>query len=271
MKFPCIGLMTILLVATIVFTGCSDSTPSSPLVSTPPGTSNITKVIATPEAANERQIATTVQTTVPAIPDKVFNGDYHWAEYRNIISVTMPPNPRSQWIYAIKMEKSTENYRGTSAIHYRFTSTSDYPELVGNNVTLTKDGQIAVHDFYYDNSTNIFLGDTMSEIIKGVRKPAVNSSGYYSKHHREASPGGYLGIEPFGEMNVSLVNLDIESVTVPAGTYPEARKYSGSFEDGTRITFWVAPHVPVPVRYQFPNKYLDGVDPFEQFDLKGWG
>ena len=88
---------------------------------------------------------------------------------------------------------------------------------------------------------------------------------------REDSPGGYLGIDPFGEMNVSLNFLGMESVKVPAGTYPGARKYSGRFLDGTPITFWVVPDVPVPVQYQFPNKYLDGVDPFQSYELKGWG
>jgi hypothetical protein len=29
--------------------------------------------------------------------------------------------------------------------------------------------------------------------------------------------------------------------------------------------------IPVPVQYQFPNKYLDGVDPYQSYELKGWG
>ncbi len=183
----------------------------------------------------------------------------------------MPPNPRSSWVYDIRMEQSPGKYDGSPAIHYKFTSTSDYPELVGNSVTIIKDGQIAVHDFYYDNFTNRFLSDTMTETIKGVIEPAVNSSAYYSEHYREARPGGYLGIEPFGEMNISLVCLGTESVTVPSGTYKEARKYVGSFRDGTPVTFWVTPGIPVPVRYEFPNNYLDGVDPFQSYELKGWG
>jgi len=43
----------------------------------------------------------------------------------------------------------------------------------------------------------------------------------------------------------------------------------GSFRDGTPVIFRVAPAIPVPVQYQFPNSYLDGIDPFQE--LKGWG
>jgi len=58
---------------------------------------------------------------------------------------------------------------------------------------------------------------------------------------------------------------------VPAGTYRDARKYTGKFHDGTPITIWVAPGVPVPVRFEFPYKEMDGVDPFRSYELKGWG
>jgi hypothetical protein len=43
----------------------------------------------------------------------------------------------------------------------------------------------------------------------------------------------------------------------------------GSFRDGTPVIFRVAPAIPVPVQCQFPNSYLDGIDPFQE--LKGWG
>ena len=80
-----------------------------------------------------------------------------------------------------------------------------------------------------------------------------------------------MGITPFGEMNIILTYEGTEPVTVPAGTYPDARKYTGKFRNGTLITFWVVPGIPVPVLYQFPNKNLDGVDPFQSYELKGWG
>jgi hypothetical protein len=272
MNISQIEIITIFLIITaVVFAGCTDSVAQAPSITTPQITSTIPETTGTPQVTSPRQPVTTVQVTTTENLVKVFTGDYHWVEYQNNISVTMPPNPRSHWIYTIKMERSTEKFKNLPAIHFKFTSTSDYPELAGDIVTITKDGRIAIHDFYYDAFTNRFLGDTMTETIKGVLKPAVNFSVYYKEHYREDSPGGYLGIEPFGEMNISLTYIGTESVTVPSGTYPEARKYLGNFRDGTPITFWVAPGVPVPVQYQFPNKYLDGVDPFELFELKGWG
>jgi hypothetical protein len=271
MKFSFVGIITIILVIVVVFTGCIDSAAPAPSITALQITPNVAETRVLYGATYGSQPATTVQATVTENPVKIFNGDYHWVEYQNNISVTMPPNPRSHWIYTIKMERSTEKYQNSPAIHYKFISTSDYPELAGDIVTITKDGRIAIHDFYYDAFTNRFLGDTMTETIKGVLKPAVNFSVYYKEHYREDSPGGYLGIEPFGEMNISLTYIGTESVTIPSGTYPEARKYFGSFRDGTPITFWVVPGVPVPAQYQFPNKYLDGVDPFELFELKGWG
>ena len=33
---------------------------------------------------------------------------------------------------------------------------------------------------------------------------------------------------------------------------------------------WVV-GIPVPIQYPFPNKYPDGVDSFQSYELKGWG
>jgi hypothetical protein len=170
------------------------------------------------------------------------------------------------------MERSTGKYGVGPAIHYKVTTISDYGECCINNVvTITKDGRISVENTYYDTSTNRFLGGTRTETIKGVLKPAVDSSAYYAGHCQEDKPGGEMGIEPFGEMNITHTYEGTEPVTVPAGTFTAARKYAGMFRDGTPITFWVASGIPVPVQYQFPNKYLDGENPFQSYELKGWG
>ena len=182
----------------------------------------------------------------------------------------MPPNPRYQWEVALKAERTDENYKGIPAIHFKITSTSDYPEWVGDKLVHTANGRIAVSDTYYNRSTNEFLGGTWTETIKGVSKTA-DYSAYYARQSRDGKPGGDMGITPFGEMNITLTDRGTESVTVPAGTFPNARKYTGNFRDGTPITFWVVPGVPVPVQYQFPNKYMDGVDPFQSYELKAWG
>jgi len=273
LNFSQSGSITILIFAIAVFfAGCTESVPPVPSVTAPHITAIVTKTTAAPFVTPARQPSITVQVEVTESPVKVFNGEFQWVEYRENNTVTMPPNPRYQWESDVKMERSTGKYEGSPAIHYKVTTISDYGECCINNaVTTTKDGQIAVEDTYYDTSTNRFLGETRTETIKGVLKPAVDSSVYYTEHCREDQPCGEMGFEPFSEMNITLTYQGRESLTVPAGTYFAARKYTGSFRDGTPITFWVASGIPVPVQYQFPNKYLDGENPFQSYELKGWG
>jgi len=272
MKFSQIsGIGVLLVVFVVFFAGCTGSAPSEPSVTGPQVMATVTKTTGSPAATTAPQPAATVQVTAMEIPVKVFNGEYHWVEYRENNTVTLPPNPRYQWEYDIKMERSTGKYEGSPAIHDKVTSISDYGECCINNlVTITKDGRIAVEDTYYDTSTNRFLGGTWTETIKGTVKPTTDLPAN-EQFRWEDRPSYEMGITPFGEMNITLTYEGTEPVTVPAGTYTAARKYTGMFRDGTPITFWVVPGIPVPVQYQFPNKYLDGENPFQSYELKGWG
>jgi hypothetical protein len=268
-----VEIVTILLVIiAIVFAGCTDSDDRAPQASVQQTISPGSMSHGTAAVTTVRPPATTVQVTATESPVKVFNGDYHWVEYLLNSSTTMPPNPRSSWVYTIKMEQSRETYKDNPAIHFKITTISDYPECCIDNIaTNIKDGRVSVEDSYYDASTDKLLRETYSETIKSVLQPPEDYTAYYSHHNREDGPDGEMGITPFFEMNLTLTDLGTESVTVLAGTYPDARKYSGKFHDGTPITFWVAPGVPVPVRYEFPYKEMDGVDPFQSYELKGWG
>jgi hypothetical protein len=270
MKFAHIGSIAILLVVLAIFlAGCTSPEPSAPSVTSPLITIPVTKNTEAPPVTTAEQPATGIPAETAVIQTKVFGPDYHWVEYRNNITLTMPPNPRYQWEYDIKTERSTGNYEGTPAFHHKITDTLDYPEWVGDKLTKTPKGWIIVTDRYYDISTNRFLGGTRTETIKGTAKPATDLPAV--EQFREDKPSGEMGIAPFGEMNINLTYQGTEPVRVPAGTYPAARKYTGNFRDGTPIAFWVAPGIPVPVQYQFPNKYLDGVDPYQSYELKGWG
>ena len=270
MKFSAVGSIAILLfVLAVLFAGCSGSDQPEPSTS-PQATATVTKATGTPAATTPPKTATAVQVIATENPVRIFNGDYHWAEYRNNITQTLPPNPRYQWEYDIRTERATGNYEGTPATHYRITETMDYPEWAGDKFLKTPKGWITVTDRYFDESTNKFLGGTTTETIKGTTKPAIDLP-TDEQFGLEDRPTYEMGITPFGEMNITLSYDSTESVTVPAGTYSNARKYTGNFRDGTPISFWVAPGIPVPVQYQFPNKYLDGVDPFQSYELKGWG
>jgi hypothetical protein len=264
--FPLRTTAILLVMIAVSVAGCSDSVPP---VSSEPAPQTTATMIKT-KGITISQPATSFTTIITESPVKVFNGEYHWVEYRKNITQTLPPNPRYQWEYPVKTERSPEIYQGVPSIHEKITSRLDYPEWVGGTLINTERGWIVVTDLYFEVSTNRFLGGTSTETIKGISKPPANLPADV-QFSRENKPSRELGITPFGEMNISLTEEGTESVTVPAGTYPDARKYAGNFRDGTPITFWVAPGVPVPVQYRFPNKYLDGDDPFQSYELKAWG
>lgn len=260
-------IASLLIIVAVVFSGCTYPALSEHSITTPQIPVTVTKTLVTVSTTVNPQVTITQITTNSSI--KVFTGDYHWVEYRNNITQTLPPNPRYQWEKTERVERSEGYYKGLPAHHYKTTTTLDYPEWAGDKLIHSPNGWVIVYDSYYDKLENTLLGGTSSETIKGVKKPVTEISAGTS-FNKEEKPSGEMGITPFGEMDIILTYEGTESVMVPAGTYPDARRYIGKFGDGTPITFWVVPGVPVPVLYQFPNKDLDGVDPFQSYELKGW-
>jgi hypothetical protein len=259
-----------LVIMAVLFAGCTGKDePVVPEqarqtiipVSTSQGTASVT---------SDLQPVTTVQDTVTSSPLKVFNGEYNWAEYRENNTITLPPNPRYQWEYVIKNERSAESFMGIPAIHEKITLIGDHSEWVGEKLITTKNGFFSIADLYFEKSTNRFLGGSRAITINGIARPEENIPAD-EQYSREDKPGYEMGITPFGEMDILLTDLGTESVTVPAGIYPDAEKYTGKFRDGSLITFWVSSGIPVPVQYQFQNRYLGGDDPVQTFELSGWG
>jgi hypothetical protein len=266
-------IITILLVITaIFFAGCTGQ--DEPVVSAQVQKSNtpVSTSYGTVTMNKVPQPVTNIVTeaTTNLVQARIFHGDFNWVEYRQNNTITLPPNPRYQWEYVIKTERSSESYAGTQTIHEITTTTGDHDEWVGEKLIITKNGFFSIADLYFEKSTNRFLGGARVITINGVARPVENIPAY-EQYSREDKPGYEMGITPFGEMNITLIDLGTEIVTVPAGTYPDARKYAGKFRDGTLITFWVVTGIPVPVQYQFPNKYIGGDDPFQSYELKGWG
>ena len=66
--------------------------------------------------------------------------------------------------------------------------------------------------------------------------------------------------------DVKFTFVTIEPVTVPAGTYPMASKYSVTTPEQGTVYFWTAPGVPGFVKYEI--KTTDGIGTVE---LNGWG
>lgn len=270
MKSVSVGIITILLVISVTMSaGCTSSAQSS---------STLTPQVTAPATTHpEASVVTTTlpqTSSVPVTPPekqvRIFNGSYHWAEYRNNITQTLAPNPRFQWDISTRIERSYESYKGIPALHEKIIQTFDYAEWVDHQLVTTKNGIVCITDRFFNASSDEILGGTVTETIKGVAQPGEKISAD-DNYRQDDSPTSVTGIMPFGEMNVTLTDKGTESVTVPAGTYPTARKYIGKFHDGTPITFWVASGIPVPVQFQFPNKNLDGDDPFQSFELIAWG
>ncbi len=80
-----------------------------------------------------------------------------------------------------------------------------------------------------------------------------------------------MGITPFGEMNITLTDLGTnplrswqERIVTP-GNIPENSMMGPRSHSGLQWAF------PCRLRYEFPYKEMDGVDPFQSYELKGWG
>ncbi|MFA5269261.1 MAG: hypothetical protein WC379_14940 [Methanoregula sp.] len=265
-------IVTILLVITaFLFAGCTGlDEPAVPEqvqpTITPVSTSNGTVAMTT-----ALHPATTVQVTATESPVKIFNGEYHWVEYRINNTVTLVPGHRTQTEYGAKNERSSEMYNGIPAIHEKITITGDsYDGTSDGKIITIKNGFHNTDNLYFEKSTKRFLGGTRAVSKAGVDEPEEILPG--DENYCEDCYRSWLEINPFEEMNVSLSADGLEPVTVPAGTYPDARKYTGNLLEGTPITFWVAPGVPVPVQYRLQNvPGLDGKDTVQMFELKGWG
>jgi hypothetical protein len=191
-------------------------------------------------------------------------------EYRENITQTLPPNPRYQWEKNDRLERTETTFKGALAIRETVTMTMDYAEWSGDKLITTKNGWIIVSDRFYDASTKKILGGTWAETIKGEAQPQKNLPAI-EQYGREDRPRYEMGIAPFSELNITFTDEGTESVSVPAGTWPDGRNYSGRFRDGAPITLLVVPGIPVPVQYRIHNRYLDGEDPVQSYELVGWG
>lgn len=263
-------VVVLLVLIAAVFAGCTSPSPSASPITPVQMTSATASTAGTTAPATTLQTQTTVQAGSAKNPATVFTGNYHWAEYRNNMSTTMPPNPRFQWETSNRVKRSSCTWQGNPAVCYTITQTGDYSEWAGGKLVDTKDGESILSEEIYRSDSDTLLTGTLTDTIKGIPQPPVDLTAE-KQYHREDRPNGLMGISPFGEMNITLTSGGTEKIRVPAGTFPEARTYSGAFRDGCGIEFWVSDGVPVPVQYRIANKYIDGEDPVQEYELKSWG
>ena len=98
------------------------------------------------------------------------------------------------------------------------------------------------------------LGGTMTITLNG-QKTTMNI------------PPGQISLEALTSFNKAtpLTFVGIEPVSVPAGSYPAASKYTRSVNE-TTFTYWSASGIPVPVKMisSFPSGSITS-------ELVGWG
>ena len=163
----------------------------------------------------------------------VFGTNYNWIEYKTTAMIG-----GKEMTTDLKAERSTADYQGTPAIHEKMTVT-------------TSTGTSMVYDVYYDTAMATRLGGTSTITYNGrTMTQNINTSTPVMNNFNQASPLTFAGVEP---------------VSVPAGTYPVASKYTKSLNE-TQITYWAVSGIPVPVKEMTSSSKSSAT-----LELVGWG
>jgi hypothetical protein len=156
-----------------------------------------------------------------------------------------------------RMEKSREDFQGTSVIHENHTY---FTRMPGPGWELA---QTTMDDMYYDDYGNMLSMHRRvirdGKFLENADRPPVNTGRGTPDCSGEVFTPRYtfIGTDP---------------ITVPAGTYPGTMKYIVYNEDDqsdkyAAATYWFAPGVPVAVKWMIE-------DPEEgrssTYELKGW-
>jgi hypothetical protein len=180
----------------------------------------------------------------------VTNNNYTWFEYRDNTTTGTPEGNIIQFEGVRRNEYSNTEYNGEPATLVKITYTS-----------MTY-GWSSVSEFYYDESrTWRFYGKIVTT--------RANEAPVIEEFDAEETGGGNSGF--FGK-DVMLTYLGTESVTVPAGTFSGAGKYSYYNPDNNHeFTYWFAPGIPVPVMSRSEITMFAGCYGLESHELIAWG
>ncbi len=274
-------LLLIIVIATLITAGCTDTpsagqdgqSPVSPpsALSTARQTGTVSPVPTTPACAYpplnpwtwvSESYSSSGKTTLPLAPgtlvstaDLFGTPSLKWEEYEYSQQIKGLPDSYG----TSRVEMTVEDNNGLSAIHENHTYGL---HTEGDTVGIW---DTTMDDMYYDTYGNM-----------------------QSMHRRVIKDGSFLEDRdyPPADMNrgtpdctgtifsPAYTYLGTGSVTVPAGTYPDAMEYSKKITDdpdyskNTTITYWFAHDVPVPVKW-----VLEDHDKGRLFTygLNGWG
>ncbi len=228
MKITYVTIIAIVLVVIAVgIAGCTGTTPTTSGTGTTPAS---TTIGSNPSGSS----------SVPSVGSVVSGANlfgttsYKWFEYKAT---------SKEMVSDIKTEVSQETYKGQAATHTRMTSTITTP-MAATTVT----------DMYV--ASGVSLGGHMKMVSNGQTVmdqdiPPTDTS--------------KVPASPNTDKTVQYTFAGIEPVTVPAGTYPAAMKYTATIQ-GSTSTYWTTPGVPLFVKMVMTSSSGDITE-----ELVGWG
>jgi len=157
-----------------------------------------------------------------------------------------------------RFEISKEEYEGKPAVHETIFRT-----LHSEGTPLEQDLE-TIQDYYFDEFHALLAG----------RDRTVNKAGEASDTTYPGDPGSGMPDCSGDLYSLKFTYLGTETVTVPAGTFPDARKYTRNMSDVPALsksgfaTYWFAPGIPVPVRIVTEDPVKGDLLTRE---LTGWG
>ena len=227
MKISRISIIAIILVViAVAIAGCSSTAPTTPTTwGTPAATT----------AAGAPSGTTSAAGSVVSGANLFGNANYKWFEYK-MTSKDMSSN--------MKTEVSQDTYQGKAATHTKMTSTMTTP-MAATTIT----------DMYVDAS-GVSLGGHIKMISNGQ-----------TVLDQDIPPGDTSKApkDPNTDKTVQYTFVGVEPVSVPAGTYPAASKYTATIQ-GMTSTYWTAPGVPM-----FVKMVIKSTDGDITQELVGWG
>jgi len=218
----------VLVVIAVAIAGCSSTSPTTPATGGAPAA---TTAAGAPSGATAAPSAGSVVSGASLFG----NANYKWFEYK-MTAKDMSSN--------MKTEVSKDTYKDKTATHTKMTTTMTEP-MAATTIT----------DIYVDAS-GVSLGGHIKMISNGQ-----------TVMDQDIPPGDTSKApkDPNTDKTVQYTFVGVEPVTVPAGTYPAAMKYTATIQ-GMTSTYWTAPGVPV-----FVKMVVKSTDGDITQELVGWG
>jgi hypothetical protein len=224
-------LFVFVIMAAVSVAGCTNtSSPSATATPTATGTTTGTGT-ATPAATT-----TTSGSSLTTLGSAVDLSKVHWYEY----------------------QMTGSGMTGTTTMREDFGTT--YNGQAADKTTMTVNGAEGASTIvmYMDHTSHASLGGTMTTTVNGQPTTMAIPASSSGTEGTTSNPMD-------SNSNAALTSAGADSVTVPAGTYA-ATKYTVTETDGSTGTVWIAPGVPIPVKYAGTSAGAT-----VEMDLTGWG